>query len=82
MGWQPIKTAPKDGTSILVCGGTFCHDNDGSWTADEWPINTPTVAHWSKANGGAWWLGYGHSYNDEMWGKPTYWMPLPEPPND
>lgn len=38
-GWQPIATAPKDGTMIIVPGGV-AHWHGGAWktlTAERWP---------------------------------------------
>jgi len=66
--WQPIETAPKDGTDILIYqppekiwGLIFehviyvCHfDGRGRWTESD-----------------------GERYSNF---KPTHWMPLPEPP--
>ena len=58
--WQPIETAPKDGTFILVAvTGEVATHIMLVWWFDGWCLdmtNTPIV------------------------GKPTHWMPLPEPP--
>jgi hypothetical protein len=70
--WQPIETAPTDGTNVLAwlpgCGmeiGLF-----GSlFGPDE--------------KGGAYWFstkGDGFLYHGEPV-YPTHWMPLPPPPN-
>jgi hypothetical protein len=64
--WQPIKTAPKDWTDVLVfspehegfnCGGVFSAFFDE--TSRSWLTHAP-----------------GHN----MLLKPTHWMPLPSPP--
>ena len=74
--WQPIATAPKDGTWIIVCGGRtdeYDYSNTGVNTArpvvsqydiedEEW-----NVCFWD----GAWRTGYS---------SPTHWMPLPPAP--
>ena len=78
--WQPIETAPKDGTDIIVM---HVH------------IETQIVhaAFWIK--GGAdyglddddtgWW-SYDKSECSRIkldnWLTPTHWMPLPEPPKE
>lgn len=68
--WQPIETAPKDGTTILA----FYPSLTG-YTArqDVAPI------HWSEWGNGVW-------ENATSGGKPsslpTHWMPLPEPPTE
>ena len=70
MEWQPIETAPKDGTEVLVCR-TY-----GERRTEY------AVAHCYE--GGEWhdmgdigWAGmYGGPDN-----QPTHWMPLPEAPN-
>ena len=63
--WQPIDTAPKDGTTILICG----HGSNGYFVADaKWDgvafclFHPDDDAHTS------------HCYH------PSHWMPLPEPP--
>lgn len=69
MSWQPIETAPKDGTTILLCCvgcvphtgvyddalGWIDFDADDSSRRKEW---IDSCSRWS----------------------PIYWMPLPPPP--
>jgi len=65
MKWQPIETAPKDGTPILVgptkrmgiCVASYDKDDDG---LHRWLVDS---LH-----------GQSNIYT------PTHWMPLPEPP--
>lgn len=53
-GWQPIETAPKDGTSVIVFGPTDAVQYDGgicvaSWTQGGWgtpEYYQPTPAYW------------------------------------
>lgn len=75
MEWQPIETAPKDGTPILVWNGPA---NYGYYTAPD----QMGTARWDRqafTDGEmCWWAcdccdGV-TTYN------PTHWMPLPEPP--
>ncbi len=71
--WQPIATAPKNGTHVLVIVMTskepradIAHWNEGEWRAG-------TDDCWDDARGkGGEVLGY---YADA-----THWMPLPAPP--
>lgn len=68
MEWQPIDTAPKDGTTIIIGG---C-------------VNGPAVrtAHWgggaynhsAKHYDRDWADGGNYGF------KPTHWMPLPAAP--
>lgn len=70
--WQPITTAPKDGTEILV----RCQNRAGlpgtvvahfcSWVEDHPPI-AETFYFWD-----------GVQFKEAV--KPTHWMPLPDPP--
>jgi hypothetical protein len=50
-GWQPIETAPRDGTPVI---GYWWHSDGGSfgvvvWDGDNWRENSDTVdapTHW------------------------------------
>jgi hypothetical protein len=62
--WQPIKTAPTDGTEILLvhCGGGT-HYGIGMYS------KVPTKMGWGEL---LWDWKWGY--------PPTHWMPLPDPP--
>ena len=70
MNWQPIETAPKDGTNILLCKAPFTalvgrFDDDLGWVDfDEDEDALREV-----------WIEEGTEY------EPTHWMPLPSPPD-
>jgi hypothetical protein len=77
--WQPIETAPRDGTWLLLAGGECDYDessdNKGRIVSAQWTTkrNSSTAkGHWQFA----WYDGgyYGEYEN------PTHWMPLPAPP--
>lgn len=72
--WQPMATAPKDGTRILVWDGHYRME----------------VADWGERSvwsdrqigkGMQWCVGEcDGEYNSRNEIEPTHWMPLPEPP--
>jgi hypothetical protein len=66
--WQPIASAPKDGTHILI-----------------WDGEIECVAKfdiWFTGHEGAWECVGASGYDIENAFKaPTYWMPLPPPPD-
>ena len=77
-GWQPIETAPKDGTWILVYG---------EGTDDEADTRKVSVAQYTNYLNGTiydefWWqfAWYDGGYYGRF-ENPTHWMPLPTPPN-
>ena len=78
--WQPIETAPRDGTYVLLAGGN-CKgdedDNDGRQVVAQWTnyLNCHTDTNYGKWQF-AWYDG---GYFGE-YVKPTHWMPLPDPP--
>jgi hypothetical protein len=82
MEWQPIETAPKDGTWVLMRGGY----PDDAYDSDE--KQPPVVAaRWIARQKrmmyqppGIWrFCSYDSGYYGE-WHEPTHWMPLPAPP--
>lgn len=71
--WQPIETAPRDGTKILVF--TAIGDVEiGQWCTTEWDRYE---LHDADRN-----LYTRRVDIHEFWNNnfPTHWMPLPEPP--
>lgn len=67
--WQPIETAPKDGTAILGYS-----DSDEQQTTVKWTT--------SKAYPSGWWeLCVPGKWPEEADWSPTYWMPLETAPN-
>ena len=74
MTWQPIETAPKDGSLVLL----YRPD------AYDWGKVTPgkwETQQYSKKPKPYWdiWLKIGGISESRAW-VPTHWMPLPEPP--
>lgn len=80
-GWQPIETAPKDGTHVLVAFDNPPYSEH--WTFQQRP---PTVAHWfgpaplPGLRAGGWYLSVSHNDGGRI--DPTHWMPLPAAPVD
>lgn len=64
MEWQPIETAPKDGSEILIARAGDCVD----------------LAYWVGEMDKAWpWaVNGGQTAMAADW--PTHWMLLPDPP--
>jgi hypothetical protein len=66
MTWQPIETAPKDGTLILLANIEDIHD--------PWVV----CGQWNK--GAGWYNQFACAGNGDCKIRPTHWMPLPPPP--
>lgn len=65
-GWQPIETAPKDGTEILIWGIGLCCSSAVCWLShdiDWWHVEDGKHGPWPIRGA-----------------SPTHWMPLPAPP--
>lgn len=71
MGWQPIETAPKDGTYVDIWVPDFggYRVTNAHWAIHHWLNGRPQ----SKP---AW----GPETSDGPPPVPTHWQPLPEPP--
>lgn len=65
MEWQPIETAPKDGTRVLAA-----NSGGAAWVAHFRDASEPPTYKegWTRFN-----------CSDVGW-SPTHWMPLPKPP--
>ena len=72
MTWTVIKTAPKDGTYVLLSlEGTFS-------TALNWTKRSVFTAYFNaQAND---WLVEGHNWLSQTGASPLGWQPLPDPP--
>ncbi len=70
--WQPIETAPKDGTRIMVAS------EHGAWIAEYLPVYESGYRPDSPWNSVM--LNHWHIPQHLRHIKPTHWMPLPEPP--
>lgn len=62
--WQPIETAPKDGTSVLI------------WPV--WSDGKPQQARWRHT--GKHWQGWEDWQGYRLPGTPTHWRQLSAPP--
>lgn len=79
--WKPIETAPKDGTWILVCGGSCGQESDTDPSC--------VSAHYTNylngrtfENDGWWqWAWFDGGYYGR-YESPTHWMPLPDLPSE
>lgn len=77
MDWQPIETAPKDGTEILVV-------LDGrvwlcSYVREHTEESDDAFMPKGTVYGGGWYIGNDGFIPSGQEGM-THWMPLPEPP--
>lgn len=92
MNWQPIETAPKDGSTILLCGPVMVDYED---VMDDKVV--VEVGQYSHNSGYHSWENVEETkdrrvqtrkkYEYDSWGttlidEPTHWMPLPEPPQE
>lgn len=71
--WQPIETAPRDGTYVLLYNGEPMWA--GCYECAAWFGEGETACWWSAGgpNGG---LEVSYVKDGDL----THWMPLPEPP--
>jgi hypothetical protein len=91
-GWQPIETAPKDGTWLLL----FVPGGVDERSCDVETAPPFTIGYWSPQDmqAAAWYSVEGYSEFYDFGGitgagmsqyqctiKPTYWMHLPSPPS-
>lgn len=68
--WQPIETAPKDGSSVLVT-------NDRGMFVASFDVEGP-----DDCLDRFWHVWDGKWSRDLRGSLPTHWMPLPDPPQE
>lgn len=77
MEWQPIETAPKDGTDVLLFGD-WAGEINGMAEKPSIAVGTWTGGASDYGPDGWWYLPHSDGY--ACWMKATAWMPLPKPP--
>lgn len=85
MKWQPIETAPRDGTTVLLAAPGRV--TAGEWHLEQWPTeceyHSSTGEYLGQHETGecidAGWCSWDGGFTDVA--QPTHWMPLPEAPN-
>jgi hypothetical protein len=77
--WQPIETAPKDGTQILSYHNREILYSNGERKKFEWIqiVRWAEVMQWDNPEDEYDWLT-GSNFDEPT--DPTHWMPLPKPP--
>lgn len=73
MTWQPIDTAPKDGSAVILYG--LVGEPNFGYIAAKRERKVEHVVHQGHFSYGLWQTG---TY--WQWLDPTHWMPLPAAP--
>lgn len=76
MTWQPIETAPKDGTEVLLCRAL--NADQQPIVGEGWGVFVQVAAWWEGDNA---WIVYCSMVREpRLHFAPTHWMPLPRNP--
>lgn len=79
MNWQPIETAPKDGTEILVyVRGDSLFPTAAAYKSARYFDKEYGDPDYME-EGWYWAFGYPSDFHEGTI-EPTHWMPMPEPP--
>ena len=84
MEWQPIETAPKDGTEILALYPVTVHGvRKADYSIVRWERTHNSIHRWvAQADGQRAIESQGDTWTDYIEPFVTHWMPLPEPPSE
>lgn len=74
MEWQPIETAPRDGTRILALSKGYTVEGD-EWHTEAYNPPSHFIVQWD-AGTESWECGDDWFEEEELW----LWIPLPAPP--
>jgi hypothetical protein len=74
-GWQPIETAPRDGTRMLLWVAVNEEPVIAAWCVSRAPYR---FEGWSTG----WETASGYDVGYASIGDPTHWRPLPAPPQE
>jgi hypothetical protein len=73
--WQPIATAPQDGTVILFCERVKFHHRGTYTQAEHYTVSTCVWnAHFNE-----WELCHSGIHSEDDSCDPEFWMPCPKP---
>lgn len=81
--WQPIETALKDGTHVMLSRGDRV--TLGNWesvisTSPEYHANGTYLGQFEDGDSWEGWMSWDGGFCEET--PPTHWQPLPEPPKE
>lgn len=72
MTWQPIETAPRDGTEILLTN--INHHGELKDSSQQ------VAAWWGDGSAGHWVVYCSMVQDPDLYFEPSHWQPLPDPP--
>ena len=76
--WQPIETAPRDGSMFLVWVNAVRHGEDDEGRPFQQDCSTVDFAEWRTVDDYGYPFYFGYPHGDQEY--PTHWQPLPAAP--
>lgn len=76
--WNPVDTAPKDGTKVLLCRALSADRKP--ITDDAWGLFVQVAAWWGTPDDGDWVVYCSLPEEPRLHFEPSHWMPLPKNP--
>jgi hypothetical protein len=76
--WQPIETAPKDGSWFITINASADGEYEvARYAPNTWPIYIPLKnGNYSRVDRVI------SEFTSDNFGRASHWMPLPPPPKD